>query len=205
MRGLGQISEYTMSEVYTSGGVRNRTSGLFNWMQPTEYTDFTRQAANLNNQWVLLERRANTVLPASEMAALRLVTGAYVDWWNAETKKMGAGWFFSEDRDRLEQFKRSYDLWYKRVEQYDPALETHVARPEVTVGYERGLFEKATESITEGFTSTADTLADRFQDFIASEYAMPVMLGSIAFFGFVWMTSRSGARSGTRYEYVRRR
>jgi hypothetical protein len=171
-----------------------------NWFDPAQYTDLLSEAETLNNQWVLLERRAASVLPKQERLALHAVVESYVQFWNKEIKTTGSGWFFvSDDRDKLAAFKRQYVSWYKKVAGADPQLAVHVAPPEVTIGpgatYEsRGLLTRGIE-----------TIEDKFQGLIQSKYTLPALAVGTLFLGFIWITARSGAKSGARYEYVYRR
>ena len=166
------------------------------WADPFDITDFTADAENLARQWILLNRRGNAILPPAERQELQLVADEYDRFMREEVREIGSGWYFiSDDRKKLNNFKRQYDEWYKRVGRADPELESHVVPPVISIGPpetydDRGLLTKGWESAT-----------GKIEDLLKSKYTLPALGIGAVFLGFIWLTARSGVRSGVRRRY----
>jgi hypothetical protein len=166
----------------TFGFIRVPTSKPWS-LDPWTYTTFLQDARNLSNQWVLLERRAGSVLPKEKMAELRLVTKAYQRFMNEEVSRITSGWWFTDDREKLENFEKVYAEWYKVVEQYDEKLPSYVARPEVSLGPsvkdDPGLLEKAKRALDR-------TVQDRV--------LLPMIVTGAVGIALLWVVSSTAGR-----------
>jgi len=155
----------------------NRLGSLLDpstWFDPWEVTDFRYEAENLARQFILLNRRANQVLPVDLRQEFQLVADRYEQFMEEEARRTGSGWYFvSDDRSKLDNFDTLYRKWYDIVAKYDATLSQVIAPPNVSLG------KKKPKGIVETITDTTNKI----------DYTLPILGICAIILGAIWFRS----------------